>query len=112
MQGLSAKQRRAARYLGLFMPQAECARRVSVNVRTLRRWLSDDPEFAAAVEAEKAASRDMRPEDVLADLLLSPNESIRLQAARELRRTVASPPDADAPRDREEEAALAGWDDE
>ncbi|SRR5713226_4675117 len=95
MDVLSGKQRRAARYLGLHMTQAECARRVVVNVRTLRRWKSDIPEFAALVQAEKDAGSDMRAEDVLQDLLLSTDERVRLQAARELRRTVSVVPDAD-----------------
>jgi len=103
---LSAKQKRAARYLGLHMTQAECARRVSVNVRTLRRWLSDIPDFAALVQAERESDHDLRAEDVLQDLLLSTDERVRLQAARELRRSVPSPAGAD-----EDEAADldTGW---
>ena len=91
MSALSAKQQRAARYLGLHMTQAECARRVNVNVRTLRRWLSDNADFAGLVQSEKESGHDLRAEDVLQDLLLSTDERVRLQAARELRRTVAVP---------------------
>jgi hypothetical protein len=99
---LSAKQKRAARYLGLYMTQVEVARRVVVNARTIRRWLSDEPEFAALVQAEKQAARDLSPDDVLQDLLLSTDERVRLAAATQLRRAssagAASPvgePDAD-----------------
>jgi hypothetical protein len=67
------------------MTQAECARRVQVNVRSLRRWLTDNPEFAAMVAAEKLAGRDIQADDVLRDLLLSTDERVRLAAARELR---------------------------
>lgn len=89
---LSGKQKRAARYLGLHMTQVECARRVVVNVRTLRRWLTDVPEFAALVQAEKDAGNDLRAEDVLQDLLLSTDERVRLAAARELRKTAPGVP--------------------
>jgi hypothetical protein len=84
---LSAKQRRAARYLGLYMTQGDVARRVVVNPRTIRRWLTDIPEFAALVQAEKDASNDLRADDVLHDLLLSTDERVRLAAATQLRRT-------------------------
>lgn len=77
------------------MTQAECARRVVVNVRTVRRWLADLPEFAALVASEKDAGRDMRAEDVLQDLLLSTDERVRLAAATQLRRTVPNPGGAD-----------------
>jgi len=87
--GLSAKQKRAARYLGLYMTQVEVARRVVVNVRTIRRWLTDDAEFAALVQAEKEAARDLQAEDVLQDLLLSTDERVRLSAAIHLRKTSA-----------------------
>jgi hypothetical protein len=88
------------------MSQMECGRRLAVNPRTIRRWL-DDPAFRAAVEEEKLASNDIRPEDVLADLLLSPSESIRLQAARELRRGVSNP--TDDGRDRQEDDLAGDW---
>jgi hypothetical protein len=52
---LSAKQKRAARYLGLYMTQVEAARRVVVNPRTIRRWLTDDAEFAALGQDEREA---------------------------------------------------------
>ena len=95
---LSGKQKRAARYLGLHMSQVEVARRVVVNPRTVRRWL-DIPEFAELVQAEKDAGRDMLAEDALHDLLLSTDERVVLQAARELRRTLPNPPAADEDED-------------
>jgi hypothetical protein len=57
---LSAKQRRAARYLGLYMTQVEAARRVVVNPRTIRRWLTDDAEFAALVQSEREAGNNLQ----------------------------------------------------
>jgi hypothetical protein len=86
---LSAKQRRAARYLGLYMTQVEAARRVVVNPRTIRRWLTDDAEFAALVQSEREAGNDLQAEDVLQDLLLSTDERVRLSAAIHLRKSAA-----------------------
>jgi hypothetical protein len=89
------------------MTQAECARRVNVNVRTLRRWLSDIPDFAGLVRGEKESGHDLRAEDVLQDLLLSTDERVRLQAARELRRSVPIPAGA---ADADDDADLLdGW---
>ncbi len=82
----------------MHLTQVDTARRVVVNPRTLRRWLTDIPEFAALVEAEKDAARDMQADDVLQDLLLDPDSRVRLAAARELRRAPnpnAKPEDED-----------------
>jgi len=92
---LSARQKRAARYLGMHLTQVDTARRVVVNPRTLRRWLSDIPEFQELVQAEKDAARDMQAEDVLQDLLLDPDSRVRLAAARELRRGAPNPAQVD-----------------
>lgn len=81
---LSAKQRRAARYLGIYMTQRDVGLRIVVNPRTIRRWLTDDPEFAAQVQVEKDAARELLPEDVLQDLLLDPDSRVRLAAAQSL----------------------------
>jgi hypothetical protein len=96
---LSARQKRAARYLGMHLTQVDTARRVVVNPRTLRRWSSDIPEFAALVQAEKEAAHEMQPNDVLHDLLLDPDSRVRLQAARELRRGVPNPQAVDEDED-------------
>lgn len=97
MNVLSTKQKRCARYIGLGMTQADAARRVVVNVRTVRRWLVDIPEFAALVQSEREAGREMDAEDVLRDLLLSTDERVRLAAADRLIRLVpARAPDTDS----------------
>jgi hypothetical protein len=105
---LSAKQKRAARYLGLYMTQVEVARRVVVNVRTIRRWLTDDAEFAALVQCERDAGNDLQPEDVLRDLLLSEDERVRLSAAIHPRKTSAGV-GAPAGADDEDADVLAAW---
>ena len=87
------------------MTVAEVARRIGVWDRTIRRWRSDIPEFAALVESEKAASRDLSPDDVLRDLMQDPDPRVRLGAATQLRR--ASPSGAPDPDD--DSDLLEGW---
>jgi transposase-like protein len=96
---LSPTQRRAARYLGMHMTAAETARRTGVWDRTIRRWRKDIPEFAALVESEKAAARDLSPDDVLRELMCDPDPRVRLGAATQLRRTAAGAGAAEADAD-------------
>jgi transposase-like protein len=89
----------------MHMTVAETARRTGVWDRTIRRWRKDIPEFAALVESEKAAARDLSPDDVLRDLMQDADPRVRLGAATQLRRSVGTtPPDAD-----EDDDLGTGW---
>ena len=65
-----------------------------MDERTVRRWLTDVPGFAAYVEEQRGVVKEEDADDVLCDLLHSRDERVRLAAARELRRQpVTVPPD-------------------
>ena len=93
---LTPRQRRCARYLGLGLTQRAAARRLGMDERSVRRWLSL-PAFVALVEQERESGHNDSAEDVLLDLLNSSDERVRLAAARELRRSAsgASVPEPD-----------------
>jgi hypothetical protein len=59
---------------------------MGMHDRTIRRWLTDVPGFAALVDELRAAGADEDAVDTLRDLLYSENEQVRLGAARELLR--------------------------
>jgi transcriptional regulator with XRE-family HTH domain len=95
---------RASRYLGLGMSQRAVARRMGLNARTIRRWLSDVPGFPRARGRTTAHQVEEDATDVLYDLLNSSDERVRLAAARELRRVRnPSPPVGD------DADLLTGW---
>ena len=93
---LTPRQRRASRYLALGLSQRAAARRLGMNERTLRRWLTDVPGFRETVAELRAAGVEEDANDVLLDLLHSPDERIRLSAAIHLRKTAPTAPGADA----------------
>ena len=107
MTALTPRQTRAARYLALGMSQRAAARRLGMDERTLRRWLTDVEGFAAFVEAQRSVVKDEDADDVLKDLLHSSDERVRLAAARELRRMPVTPSGAT---DDEDDDVFDGWD--
>jgi hypothetical protein len=80
---LTATQTRAAELLAHGFTQGETARRVGCSVRSLGRWLADNPDFALAAQAETDSVGD-QPVEVLRSLLSSDNDQVRLRAAAAL----------------------------
>lgn len=59
---LSPQQRRAAELIGgQGYEQKDAAEAVETTARTVRRWLTDVPEFAALVRARREAALDTSP---------------------------------------------------
>jgi hypothetical protein len=106
---LTARQRRAARYIALGLTQERTGYRVGVQARQIRRWLTDpDLGFRELVESIRLSEgEDLEPKQVLQDMLYSDDERLRLQAALALvRNPTPVPSDDDA------EILAQGWDDE
>jgi hypothetical protein len=104
---LTPRQRRASRYLALGLSQRAAARRLGMNERTVRRWLTDVPGFRELVEEQRAAGVEEDANDVLLDLLHDPDSRVRLAAARELRR--APNPNPKLGDEYEDEDLGTGW---
>jgi hypothetical protein len=86
------------------MSQRAVARRMGLNERTIRRWLSDVPGFRERVNELRHTQVEEDATDVLYDLLNSSDERVRLAAARELRRVQNPSPPVDDDAD-----LLTGW---
>jgi hypothetical protein len=91
---MTAKQRRAARYLARGMTQATAAARIGVSARCLRYWKANVPGFEELTRSEHEAATDPNATETLLDLLNSSDERIRLQAAALLYGKPAPDPDA------------------
>ena len=104
---LTPRQKRAGRYLALGLSQRAASRRLGMDERTIRRWLTDVPEFAPYVESLRSTVTDEDADDVLRDLLHSSDERVRLAAARELRKQPVAAANIDKD---EDEDLLTGWD--
>ena len=82
--GLTALQKRVGRLLARGYSQPETARRAGIAPRTIRYWLSRNPDFVAYVKGYADTLPEPSARDTLRELLQSPSEQIRLSAARAL----------------------------
>jgi hypothetical protein len=82
---LTARQRRAARFLSQGMRVSDVALRIKVSPRSVARW-KEIPAFAEAASDPENGASPADPTDVLSALLDSADERIALQAAQALLR--------------------------
>lgn len=82
---LTARQRRAARFLSQGMRVTDVAVRVKVSARSIARW-KEIPAFLAAATDPKNGASPADPQDVLSALLDSADEKVQLAAAQTLLR--------------------------
>jgi hypothetical protein len=81
---LDPRQRRAAELLASAYTQEQVAKRVGCSVRSIGRWLADNPEFQQAAQADTDTITDQTPVEVLRSLLSSDRDDIRMRAASRL----------------------------
>jgi transposase-like protein len=80
---LTPIQRRSIELRQANVPQAQVARRLGIDARTLRRWRDENPEYRALLETDSPNPEDLSeatPDEILRELLCSNDESIRLRA--------------------------------
>jgi hypothetical protein len=96
-----------ARTGGFGHSQRDTARRIGVDERTIRRWLTGVPGFSEYVQECHETLTDEEPLDVLHELLRSNDERVRLSAAQTL---VRLPSDGGKPDADDDSDLLTGWD--